>query len=266
MTLPLTLTAETRDLRQRLVKTLATLPRSYRAPDEGSSASGILISGEGNGDWAGRAANAIDGGARAVIVADPGMADPDSVLALADLADRAGAVVELAERYAGDPTLLRHRADLIQHLAATSTILISQVGDFTSAAHATLEMVRTVRALDQPLHLAHIWQTAHAVVLRGTSGEKLFEGIATAAKAGVGQRLVALGFGRTLSLSLRGDGSARPSDLRIANAKGERKLPQIFESVDRAAFRRALTSVHSGRADGAALREFAADVAMIRSL
>ena len=264
MTLPLTIAAEAPGLQQRLRKTLATLPLSYRAPDDRADASVMLIAG--NGDWAARAAAAIGAGARGVIIADPGITDAGSILTLADRAERAGAVVELAERYAGDPTLLRHRADLIQHLAATSTILMSQVGDFATPAHAALDMVRTAHALGQPLTLTHVWQATHAVVVRGTAGEKLFEGMATSGSGGAGQRIDALGFGRTLRLSLRGDGSASPSDLRIANAKGERKLSPVFESVDRAAWLRAHAAVDGGQSDGQALRQFAADVAMIQAL
>lgn len=264
MTLPLTIAADTPDLQQRLRKTLATLPVSFRPQQKGESPAVMLIAGEG--DWAARAATAINAGVRAVIIADPGMTDADAVLALADHAEQAGAVVELAERYAGDPTLLRHRADLVQHLSAISTILISQVSDFATPAAAALDMVRTVRALGQPLSLHRIWHTPHAVVARGVAGEKLFEGIATAGSVRTGQRIDALGFGRTLRLALRGDGSASPSDLRLANAKGERRLGQVFESVDRAAWQRVVTAIQSGQADSGAVRQFAQDVAMIRSL
>jgi len=264
MTRPLSIAAETPQLRERLARTLATLPLSFRVHDENASASTVLVSGDG--DWATRALRALDAGSRAIIVSDPGMTDPETIVALADRVDQAGAVVELAERYAGDPTLLRHRADLIQHLAATSTILISQVGGFAQVDRATLDMVRTVRVLGLSLGVTHRWQTAHAVVVRGMVGDKLFEGMATMGNAGVGQRLEALGFGRTLRLSLRGDGSARPSDVRIANAKGERKLPDVFESVDRAAWQRALTALESGRTNSAALRQFADDIAMIGAL
>jgi len=264
MTLPLTIAAEAPGLAQRLGKTLATLPLSYRAQEKGASASVMLIAGDG--DWAARATTAIDAGARGVIIADPGMTGADAILTLADRAEQAGAVVELAERYAGDPTLLRHHADLIQHLAATSTILMSQVGDFATPADAALDMVRTAHALGQPLTLTHMWQASHAVVVRGTAGEKLFEGMATSGSGGVGQRIDALGFGRTLRLALRGDGSASPSDLRIANAKGERKLSPVYESVDRAAWLRAHAALDRGEPDGQPLRQFAADVAMIQAL
>ncbi|WDF74374.1 hypothetical protein [Novosphingobium sp. KACC 22771] len=263
MTLPLTIAAEAPGLQQRLRKTLASLPLSYRAPEEGGSAAVMLIAGQG--DWTARATAAVDAGARAIIIADPGMTAANAVLALADRAEQAGVVVELAERYAGDPTLLRHCADLVQHLATTSTILINQVGDLALPLQAVLDMVRTARALGQSLVLTHIWHTPHAVVVRGLAGEKLFEGLATAGSAGTGQRIDALGFGRTLRLALRGDGSASPADLRIANAKGERKLPQVFESVDRAAWQRALTAVRNGKADGGVLRQFAADLTMIRA-
>jgi hypothetical protein len=264
MSVPLSIAAESPLLQQRLAKTLATLPQSFRAEGDVATAKAVLIAG--TGDWATRAALAIETGARAVIVTDPGITEPDAVLALADRADEAGVVVELAERYAGDPTLLRHRPDLIQHLAATSTILISQVGDFATPADAALDMVRTLRALGQTLRVTHIWQTTHCVLVRGTAADKLFEGIATASSAGTSQQIEALGFGRTLRLSLRGDGSARPSDLRLANAKGERRLPQVFESVDRAALLRTLTAVRNGRPENEALRQFADDIATIRSL
>lgn len=264
MTLPLMIAADAPHLRQRLHTTLATLPVSFRAQAEGMFGAAVLI--EGDSDWPDRAATAIDAGARALIIIDPGMADADAVLALAGRADQAGAVVELAERYAGDPTLLRHRADLAEHLAATSTILISQLGDFATPAQAALDMARTLRALGQSLRVTHIWQAGYAVVVRGTSGDKLFEGIATAGSAGRAQQIDALGFGRTLRMSLRGDGSARPSDLRLANGKGERKLPQVFESVDRAAWQRALTAVRAGATESSSLRELAADIAMIGAL
>lgn len=264
MTPPLTIAAGTPALQQRLAKTLATLPQSFRTRDKSAAPSAVLLAGDG--DWAARAKLAVDAGTRAIIIADPGMTGEDAILALADRAEQAGAVVELAERYAGDPTLLRHRDELIQHLVATSTILINQVGEFTAPEGAILDMVRTVRALGHSLRITHTWQTPHAVVVRGTIGDKLFEGIATAGSAGSGQRLDALGFSRTLRISLRGDGSARPSDVHIANAKGERRLPQVFESVDRAAWQRALTAVQNGGVDSGALRQFAQDAAMIRSL
>jgi len=264
MTLSLTIATEAPGLQQRLRKTLATLPLSYRAPADSAAASVMLIAGDG--DWAARAAAAIDAGARGIIIADPGITDADAILTLADRAEQAGAVVELAERYAGDPTLLRHRADLVQHLAATSTILMSQVGDFATPADAALDMVRTAHALGQPLTLTHVWQASHAVVVRGTAGEKLFEGMATMGRGGAGQRIDALGFGRTLRLALRGDGSASPSDLRIANAKGERKLSPVYESVERAALLRAHAALNGGQSTSQHLRQFAADVAMIQAL
>jgi hypothetical protein len=264
MTLSLTIAAETPGLQQRLGKTLATLPLSYRASDGSASASVMFIAG--HADWAARATAAIEAGARGIIIADPGITDADAILTLADRAEQAGAVVELAERYAGDPTLLRHRADLVQHLAATSTILMSQVGDFATPADAALDMARTAHALSHPLTLTHVWQASHTVVVRGTAGEKLFEGMATTGSGGVGQRIDALGFGRTLRLALRGDGSASPSDLRIANAKGERKLSPVYESVDRAAWLRAHVALNGGQSTSQHLRQFAADVAMIQAL
>jgi len=264
MNRPISIAAETPVLQNRLARTLASLPLSFRAGGQSEASWTVLVAGDD--DWVTRATLAVQAGSRAVIVADPGMTDPDAVIALSDCAEKAGATVQLAERYAGDPTLLRHRDDLIQHLAATSTILINQVDDIVTPERVTLDMARTVRVLGHSLCVTHRWQTAHAVMIRGTVGDKLFEGVATEGSAGQGQRLDALGFGRTLRLSLRGDGSARPSDLRIANAKGERKLPDVFESVDRAAWQRALIAIESGQSNGDALRQFADDVAMIRSL
>jgi len=264
MNAPLTIAAEAPGLLPRFGRTLTSLPVSYIEAAPGSVPHVMLVSGEG--EWTRRAADAIGQGCRAVIVSDPGMASADRIMALADLAECNGAIVEFAEPYAGDSTLLHHRRDIAQHLLAVSSIIVTQTGLFESAASAALQMVRTLRALGQAPLITSLWMTGHAAMMCGTSGAILIEGLAISASAGLGQRIEALGFGRTLRLTLHGDESARPADFRIANMKGERKLPGIYQSADRAAWQRVLAGIGSDMPDTVRLQQFAEDAAMIGRL
>lgn len=264
MNAPLSIAAEAPALLPRFGRTLASLPVSYVPAAQDTVPHVMLVSGEG--EWAQRSADAIGKGCRAIIVTDPGMAAADSIAALADLAERSGVVIELAERYAGDATLQHHRHDLAQHLLAASTIIVTQIGPFGTPAAAALDMVRTLRALGQAPVITSLWTIGQSVAIRGTTGAMLVEGLATAGSAATGQRVQALGFSRTLRLTLPGDGDACPADIRIANMKGERKLPGLYESADRAAWRRVLAALASGRSDVTGLRLFAQDVAMIGRL
>jgi len=265
MNTALTIGSQEPGLLTRFGRTLASLPVSYTAAAPDSVPQVMLISGEG--EWARRGADAIERGCAAVIIVDPGMTSAEQIVELADLAERNGSIVECVERYAGDSTLLQHRRDLTQHLVAVSAIILTQIGDFQNPASAALDMVRTLRALGQTVAIDKLWTTAHSVGIRGTSGTTLIEGLATAGTVAVGQRIQALGFGRTLSMTLHGDGSARPSDIRIANMKGERKWPGVYQSADRAAWRRIVASMAvSTSPDVSGLRLFADDVTKIGRL
>ena len=265
MTTALTVGSDDPALLSRFGRTLASLPVSYAGAEPDTAPQVAVVSGER--DWPQRATDAIERGCKALIVVDPGMTAPEAIVALADLAERQGVIVELAERFAGDATLVHHRRELAQHLVAVSTILITQIGAFADQASAALDMLRTLRGLGQSVTLDRLWTTGQTVGIRGTAGAMLIEGLATAGTAAAGQRLQALGFGRTLSMTLHGDGSAGPSDIRIANMKGERKWPGVYQSADRAAWRRVVDAlaIHAS-ADATVLRHLADDIAMIGRL
>jgi hypothetical protein len=261
---PLTVAAEHPALLPRFGRTLASLPISYTAAEAGSVPQVMLVSGAG--DWPHRAADAIATGCRGIVVADPGFTPADGVAALADLVNRNGTVVELSERHAGDATLRRHQQHLARHLLTVSTIVVSQIGSFESPAAATLEIVRTLRVLGYIPRITDLWTVGQAAIVRGVAGAIAIEGMTTAGSAGVGQRIAALGFGRTLRLTLHGDGSARPADIRIANARGERKMSGVYESADRAAWRRMSAALGAGASDAGDLRLLADDLTMIGDL
>lgn len=264
MSAPLTIAAEHPALSPRHGRTLASLPLSYRPADPGSVPQVMLVAGSSG--WAQRAADAIASGCSGVIIADPEATAADSVVALADLADGRGAVLEFSERYAGNATLRQHRHMLTQHMSAISTVIVGQTGPFSSPATAALDMVRTLRALGLVPHVTDLWTVGQTMMLRGAAGQVLIEGMATRACAGIGQRIDALGFSRTLRLDLPGNANARPADIHVANGRGERKLPGVYESADRTAWIRMAAALRAGSASSNDLRCFADDVAMIGGL
>lgn len=263
MTAPLTIGAEPA-LCLRRSRTLATLPISYAPAEPGSVPQVMLVAG--TGDWERRAADAIESGCRGIIVADPEPTAIDGVVALADLVDSRGAVIAFSERYAGNATLRRHRHMLAQHMSAVSTVIVTQTGPFASPAATALDVVRTLRALDLAPHMTALWTVGRTAILRGTAGPVLIEGMATAGSAGIRQHIEALGFSRTLRFDLPGDGNARPADIRIANGRGERKLPGIYESADRATWLHVAAALSAGSVDSRDLRCFAQDLTMISKL
>jgi hypothetical protein len=245
-------------------ETLASLPESFGPATAAEPATVVTV--DGDGGWPAEAAQAIRGGARAVIVVDPLVVEAAEVRELATLADASGAFVELAEQYAGDPALAVHRQDLLDHIETLGVLVVTETTPALRRENAVLGVLRTLRALGQQVRLTDVWETPTAVLTRGSAGAIVVEGAVSRGTVPIGQRVQGLGTGRTVDVTLLGRATARPASITVATMAGELRLPTVYETAPRATWRRVHAALENRRHDNAALQAFADDVDAVRPL
>lgn len=241
--------------------TLASLPVSF-LPAVGGFADVTVIGG--GTDWPLAVADAIRAGSQGIIVSNPGMADPAVVLFAADLAEEHNAHVVLAEPYAGDPGLLAHQTDIVNHMAAVDTLSIKEVSVHGDAGNLLLSVLRTARAIGYPSpRLDSYVPTDHGFTAGGTAANgAVFAALGVQSPAApAGQSVRGYGFARTVAVDLFGAKTASPASLSITNVDGELSLTSVYETADRAAWLQLknLLDTHETQSHHV-LRDFVADI------
>jgi hypothetical protein len=241
--------------------TLASLPVSF-TPGTAEAFPDITVV-EGGDQWPLEVADAIRSGSRGVVVSNPGVTTVADVNAAADLANKHGARVVLAEAFAGDPGLLEHLIDVTNHLAAVDTLSIKYVsadGDAHSQLLSALRTARTVGYAGIKLHSVVI--TDHGFTAAGTAAnDAVFAALGVRSSAAVaGQSIRGYGFARTVEIDLFGAKTAAPARISVTNVDGELLVPTVYETADRAAWQRLKRELAEPAAGQTELRDFAADL------
>lgn len=247
--------------------TLASLPVSF-TPAIATDSLDVAIIG-GGAQWALEVADAIRNGSRGVVVSNPAMTDPAEVIAAATLADERGVLVVLAEPYAGDPGLLAHQTDIVNHLAAVDTLSVKYVSADDDSPNQLLAVLRTARAVGYPtIRLSSFVDTEHGFTAAGVAANgAVFGALGVRSSAAVaGQSIRGYGFARTVELELFGTVTATPARITYTNVDGRVLVPSVYETADRAAWRHLADELKSTVAQRRnALRDFATDIETVLS-
>ncbi|HEX5727869.1 hypothetical protein [Microbacterium sp.] len=244
--------------------TLASLPVSFTpaTPDEFPDVTVI----DGGAPWPLEVADAIRAGSRGVIVSAPSITDPADVRAAADLAEQHGASIVLAEPYAGDPGLLANQTDITHHMAAVDTVSIKHIDvDADSDADSQLlAVLRTARAIGYPgIDVVTYMRTGHGFTASGVARNgAVFAGLGVRSSgAQEGQSVRGYGFARTVAVDLYGAATASPALISYTNVEGELRVPTVYETADRAAWKRLKSTLTApGSQSLITLRDFADDL------
>lgn len=245
--------------------TLASLPVSFTPADPGSFPEVTVI--QGSHDWPLQVADAIRSRSRGVIVSNPSITVAADVLAAADIAEKHGARVVLAEAFSGDPGLLAHQGDMVNHLAAVDTLSITHVSRHGSGDAQLLAVLRTARALGYPsIDVYSFVQTDHGFTAAGeaTNGA-VFAAVGARTSSNVTRQTIrGYGFARTVQIDLFGAETAAPARISVTNVDGQLLVPSVFETADRAAWLRLKSDLTTSDAEpSTALRDFATDLATV---
>ncbi|MBN9605321.1 MAG: hypothetical protein J0G30_01760 [Actinomycetales bacterium] len=227
---------------------IAELPLSAR-PSAGPEGALALLSG-GDG-WPERACAAIDAGARAVAVADPGGAGLDRLDALAAAADAAGVAVLVHRRAAA---LLHAHGDRDDLRAPVAIVLECAAGEAALPA-----------ALRDALGLARELGSARELERRLAGARSVFAAVAgpTGSASVVADRITgsapallrATVLGRSARLELELDDAAATTRVLVATEAGASHAPRDLEDPARRVLRLALATLGEPGARGAAAAE-----------
>lgn len=242
---------------------VASLPASFGpgpsglvSPATTSQAADVaVIAGEIG--WTAEASQAIEAGARGVMVANPA---PEETRRLAAAAEAAGAAVVLDHRWASNPALISANGEPDAREAVRSALGTAAMLDSMAVSAPGTDLNRLLGQ-----HLAALLTVAGALdgvrILRSDStgytlsgdlpGGAPFtaQGVLTAAcPAGVDIRLYTKDGG--VSVKVPDPGAAWPATVRATGPQGEVLLPTLFESAHRAAWRRLKGHLDNGTRPG----------------
>lgn len=244
--------------------TLASLPISF-SPASGEQRPEVLAIA-GNGDWAARAAAAIGDGIRSIVVSAPATTSTSELAALIELASDRSARVELAEPYAGDPVFEKHGDQLRAHVQTLSALVVTESAPRLDQPDAVLRVLRTLRALGLEPELASVDGSPTGASIQAAAGRLIVEANVARSAAAVGQRIQGLGFSRTLDIRLHGAQNARPATVVVATMAGENRLSTVYETAERAAWRRIAADSGGGEPRNTGLRTFLEDLEAVQRL
>jgi hypothetical protein len=234
---------------------VSTLPMSF-SPTTRDADVRVVDGGPG---WTKRAAEAATG-ARAIVVVDPIGGDAGAVRSL----DDTGVPVVLAEAWAGSPAVLNAVTAWAEAISEAMTIDVHILAKpSASTAELLLRAFRVLRRLGQPVSTIES--------LLSPSG-----GLAGLGRAENGASIVLFGAwsaidelhvdvlepGSSTQLVLYPPENARPSESIHATAQGAVRLPTVYETAHREAFRVAHRLASRGKRSNA-LKGFAADLELV---
>jgi hypothetical protein len=216
---------------------VASLPMSYAFSD--GNAQVIVI--DGSAAWPVRAAGAVTGGARGVIVTDPVAVDPFAIASLAKSASVSRVAVLLSEPWAGNPTALAIAPEWRTGLTSASTIESTAIVSAHGAANVdlVLRQLRLLRRLG-----------VNGIALR--TGNDTSDAYSRLGSADGGGRVILFGVrssgseesldvvvttpAQTISLRMTSARSARPASAVRLTPSGGEIFPTIYETAHRATF------------------------------
>ncbi|MCU1439678.1 MAG: hypothetical protein JWP85_675 [Rhodoglobus sp.] len=229
---------------------LASLPRSFR-PGAGEDA---IVYVTGDDDWPASVEHALSVARRAIVVIQPGYAQPSTVLRLAERAATDSVPVMIDYAFASNPAVVLAAAawsaaveptgilDVTSRHAGDGTGPMAVLLDQLAALHSLVGPVRTIRQL-------HIDGDAHSAVVAIPVGG----GVITATLLGArtelgsrGSRVRWLGPTEALELEVPHAGTAGPGYSRHVTTEGEQLAPTIYENAHRATLARLSRHLEAG--------------------
>ncbi|AXJ09812.1 hypothetical protein [Arthrobacter sp. PM3] len=228
---------------------VASLPVSF-APAAGSPDVAAIA---GHAGWTVRAADAIRGGVRGVVVLDPVAEDP-AVLAAA--AAGAGAAVVLDHTWAPNPAL-GDSQDAARNVIADALADAVLLDSVAYAAPGTVPEVLLTRHLGA-VAACGVQLTGLRIIQRNAGGYTLagqlpggapaaLHGITTSALPATAAVSILTRPGRA-DITLPDASAAWPAEIRSVTAAGATTLPSIFESAHRHSWTRLRAAIDSGAA------------------
>lgn len=230
---------------------VASLPASFGPAGTSAAAQVSVIAGRPG--WTARVAEAIEAGARGVVVVNP---VPEDTGALAAAAEAARVAVVLDQRWAANPALVSRTGapdarEAMRSAAGTAAMLDSVA---TSAPgtdpHELLgEHIAALTSVTGPLdnlRLLRIGRTGYTASGRLANGAPIaLQAVLTAARpGGVDIRLYTSDGG--VSITVPDPMAAWPAEVRVRGPQGEVLLPTLFESSHRASWRRLKDHLDAG--------------------
>jgi hypothetical protein len=244
--------------------TLATLPVSF-TPSPPSAVPDVTVI-DGRTEWPHHAARAIRDGVRGIVVSDPRVTSASTVSELALTAERAGVPVELAEPFAGDPAFEEHGARIAEQSDGLSGVFLTENRTDANGAPAALSVLRTLRAMRLDVGVRSIATTAVGLSIVGWAGDTPVLAHTTRSGVRSGQRVQGIGATHNIDLVLHGSSNAAPALITITSVSDSSRLPTVYETADRAAWRRVARALESGQQSYGSLAGFAADVEVATSM
>jgi hypothetical protein len=253
---------------ERIDRAVSSLPRYFRS----AVADGAIAVVAGNGDWTGPLESALAGNRRAVVLVQPGFAEPVTVLDLAERATARGVPVLVDYACASNPAVVA-AADTWRTTVGPIGVLEVTSGHGLDAGHDSiailLDQLAAIRALLGPvgrLRQLGISGGAHTAVLTVpvTGGELIASLIAAPTEAwGRGTRMRWLGATEALELEVPDDTTARPAQVRHVTEAGEHLTPTIYENANRATLLALWSQLRTNSGAGDDLTVLAAHLALV---
>lgn len=224
----------------------AVLPSSFRYTEGDTDVVGIL----GDGDWAQRAADAVEQGARGVLVVDPGLGSTESLVRLRAVLSRRSAALVLDRGWASSPSL-DFAAEEFDRLAAPSALVESRLdaspdAEASATLLAHLALVRASVSPVRELRMLRVDATGYDALgtLEGGADVNLSAIFSHALTQAATVRIVRPE--STVLLELGAVDVAAPGRLSVLGRAGRRVPLLPFETPHRGAWRRLHAAVTDG--------------------
>ncbi|MFJ5959010.1 hypothetical protein ACIQC5_23965 [Paenarthrobacter sp. NPDC092416] len=224
---------------------VASLPESFGPADAAATPDVLVINGRPG--WTAEAAEAVDAGARGIVVVNP---VPETTHALTAAAETAGTVIVLDQRWASNPALsgAEHAVrSMIGRAAMLDSVATAKAG--TSSGELLADHLAAVVRVTGPLeNLCTLRNGPHgyAVSARLANGAPVaLQGVlSSAAPASVTVTLLTDDGGT--SVALADPVAAWPATIKVTGPQGEVLLPTLYESAHRASWRRLKDHLDAG--------------------
>jgi hypothetical protein len=254
---PLTIYNGSPSIKQHFERTLASLPRSFARTGTASRADVTVVAGP---EWAAQAMLAVQAGSQGIVVSEPVASSPDAVREIVALVVKGHVIVEFSEPYAGDPTVLATMDRIRDLTAIASAVFISGVQPSAVAHDVTLSALRTLRAMNIRASFSKVEQTGTAVIAVGTTDGGIVEAVVCSGRTRPRLRVQALSEQMDLDIAIHGATCGRPANISLATLGGRIRFSEVFESYERAAWRRVRQALSAGSGSGESAQNFYRDL------
>ena len=216
--------------------TLASLPGSYAAA-EGSARRDVTV--VGGTTWVAQATAAIAAGTRGVVISEPPAVPADDVRKLAERARAASVSVAVADPVADHPGLDLSADILARTEEATSADVWLVAAPSERVPDLLLRSARLLRLLGAPVTTLQVQtEPFGSIGAAGTCGRNAVLSVLATTASTLPHRARTRLIARDLVLAVElANEPARPAQVSIMDRTGERMLPRVYESAERAAWR-----------------------------